>query len=96
MNNNQDMAEQYVSYNLKSTKLYRRSELMQVLKNHGLPSTLPWLRKMEKLGVISAPRLPGASKHGWVHYTGAQIKEIVDNLLSRIEKQEPKKLAVQN
>ena len=57
-------------------KYYSRKDLLNAMKEAGLPSSRMWIRTVEAKGLLKSPRLPTTRKDRV--YTQKQIEEIVE------------------
>ena len=61
---------------MNQTKLYSISDLLERMKEKGLPASRMWLRKVEEQGKLICPRLPNT--RGDRVFTLVQIYEIIE------------------
>ena len=70
---------------IKDDKFYFKKDLMNILREKGLPHSHVSIIKYEKLGLIRSPRRSAENfKYKWRIYTGAEIREIVQILSERM------------
>lgn len=72
---------------IKDDKVYYKGDLLAYLKSKGLPASYPTLLKYEKEGILPPPRKEkvGNFPKKWRVYTGREMKELANKMISMVE-----------